>query len=263
VRKFSTTPEPPPPQPANAPEYWFAQDPALTTRAGLNRFVWDLRYPHPEALTYGYFGKHLDYFEYTLPDHAILGQTPRYQPQGPLVVPGQYEVVLTVNGQEYRQPLAVRPDPRVHASLGDMQAQLALEQKLSQAMNASYEAWQQVHAAHTALAEDQKGLTKEAADSAKKLDDALSALEDGKPDKPGFGPLNRDLGRLLTMAGAGDARPAQTLYSAAEEGCDNLNQALTQWQDLNQHEIEAFNAVLQKNGKPALPAAKVPSGCTP
>ncbi|HET7749085.1 MAG TPA: hypothetical protein VFK81_06875, partial [Terriglobales bacterium] len=178
--------------------------------------------------------------------------------------PGQYEVVLTVNGQEYRQPLTVRPDPRVHASLGDMQAQLALERKLAQAMNASYEAWQQAHAAHSALSEDQKGLTtKEATDSAKKLDDALSALEDGKPEAPGFGPLNRDLGRLLTMAGTGDSRPAQTLYSAAQEECDSLNHSLTRWQDLNQHEIAAFNALLEKNGKPALPAVKVPSVCTP
>ena len=265
VRKFSTTPEPPPPQPANAPKYWFAPEPALSTHAGLNRFVWDLRYSHPAALTYGYFGKHLDYFEYTLPDHAIPGQTPRYQPQGPLVAPGQFEVVLTVNGQDYRQPLTVQPDPRVHASQADLQAQSALEQKLVQAMNTSYEAWQQVHAAHTTLAAAQKSLTaKEATDSAKKLDDALSELEDGKPEQPGFGPLNRDLGRLLTMAGTGDAGPAQTLYSAAREACATLNQALSLWQNLNQHEIAGLNTVLQKNGKPALPAAKVPAAaCAP
>jgi hypothetical protein len=149
--------------------------------------------------------------------------------------------------------------------MADMQAQLALEQKLMQAMNASYTAWQQVNAAHAALSEDQKGLTaKDAIDSAKMLDDALSMLEDGNPDKAGFGPLNRDLGRLLTMAGTADARPAQTIYSAAQEGCDSLNQALTRWQNLNQHEIAALNALLEKNRKPALPAAKVPtSPCTP
>ncbi|MGE5205862.1 MAG: hypothetical protein ACM3PW_09615, partial [Chlamydiota bacterium] len=260
VRQFSTTSEPPPPQPANAPEYWFAPQPSLTTHAGLNRFVWDLRYPHPAALTYGYFGKHLDYFEYTLPDHAIPGETPRYQPQGPLVVPGIYEVVLTVNGQEYRQSLSVGLDPRVQVSQADLQAQLALEQKLVQAMDASDEAWQQVHAARTALAGDQKNLTaKDATDAAKKSDDSLAALEDGTPQKPGFGPLNRDLGRLLTMAGTADARPAQTLYTAAQEECTSLNQALARWQDLNQHELAALNSLLQKSGKPALPVAPVPA----
>ncbi len=264
VRKFSTTPEPPPPQPANAPEYWFAPEPALTTHTGLNRFVWDLRYPHPAVLTYGYFGKHLDYFEYTLPDHAIPGETPRYQPQGPLVTPGQYEVVLTVNSQQYRQPLTVRPDPRARASQADLQAQLALEQRLAQAMNSSDEAWQQVHAARTALAVKDKDLTaKDASDSAKRLDDALAALEDGTSQKPGFGPLNRDLGRLLTMVGSADARPAQTLYAAAQEKCDHLNQALASWQALNQHELPALNSLLQKNGKPALPSAQAPPACVP
>jgi photosystem II stability/assembly factor-like uncharacterized protein len=265
VRRFSSTPEPPPPQPANAPEYWFGPQPALSAHGGLNRFVWDLRYAHPAALTYGYFGKHLDYFEYTLPDHAIPGHTPRYQPQGPLVMPGQYQVVLSVNGQEYRQPLTVRSDPRISASEADLRAQLALEQKLAQAMDVSYQAWEQVHAARTALAEDRKSLTaKDALDSVKKLDDALGALEDGDPQRLGFGPLNRDLGRLLTMAGSGDARPAQTLYAAAQEGCANLNQALTRWQDLSQHDFVSFNALLQKAGKPELPGAKMlAAGCTP
>ena len=265
VRKFSTTPEAAPAQPPNAPEYWFAPAPVLTTHAGLNRFVWDLRYPHPQALTYGYFGKHLDYFEYTLPDHAIPGQTPRYQPQGPLVVPGKYEVVLTINGQEHRHTLTVLPDPRVHASLADFQAQLALEQKLARAMDTSYAAWQQVHAVRSELGTDGKSLTaKDDTDSAKKLDNALGDLEDGTAQKAGFGPLNRDLGRLMTMAGSGDSRPAQTLYSAAEDACSALSQALAQWQQLNQHELPAFNTVLQKNGKPALPLTKaLPAGCTP
>lgn len=265
VRKFSTTPEAPPAQPPNAPEYWFRPQPALSTQAGLNRFVWNLRYPHPAALTYGYFGKHLDYFEYTLPDHAIPGQTPRYQPQGPLVLPGRYQVVLTVNGQEYRQPLTVTLDPRVSASLADLQAQLALEQKLVHAMDTSDVAWRQVHATRTALQADEKNLTgKESTEPARKLDDALAALEDGDPQKPGFGPLNRDLGRLLTMIGTGDARPAQTLYAAAEGQCAQLNQDLARWQEVNQHELAEFNALLQKNGKTALPVAQPPSsGCTP
>ena len=265
VRKFTTTPELPPPQPPNAPQYWFASQPPLSMHSGLNRFVWNLRYPHPHALTYGYFGKHLDYFEYTLPDHAIPGQTPRYQPRGPLVVPGKYEVVLTVNGRQYRQPFTVSLDPRVPASIPDLQAQLALEQKLVAAMNSSDEAWQQVHAARTALVSAEKGLSaKDATDAAKKLDTALGELEDGTPQKPGFGPLNRDLGRLLTMTGTGDARPAATLYTAAQEQCADLREALGRWQGLNQRDIPAINALLQKSGKTVLPpATAAPSGCTP
>ncbi|MBV9625497.1 MAG: hypothetical protein JOZ14_16135, partial [Acidobacteria bacterium] len=262
VRKFSTTPEPAPPQPPNAPEYWFSPQPALTNHAGVNRFVWDLRYPHPAALTYGYFGKHLDYFEYTLPEDAIPGHTPRYQPQGPLAVPGQYELVLTVSGHEYREPLRITLDPRVEASPADLEAQLALEEKLVHAMDVSDAAWKQVHAARTAVEPAEKNAA--AKDAAKKLAIALAALEDGDPQKPGFGPLNRDLGRLLTMTGTGDARPAETLYAAVQAHCGHLDEDLARWQELNQHELVAINSLLAKDGKGTLPVVTPPgSGCTP
>jgi len=72
----------------NAPDYWFAAAAVLTiTTPGLHRFVWDVRSEDPLTLTYGYFGGKLDYIEYTLPDHAIPGQTPRQQPPGALAPP--------------------------------------------------------------------------------------------------------------------------------------------------------------------------------
>jgi hypothetical protein len=90
---------------------------ALPTNRGLNRFAWNLQWPHPDALAFSFRGAPLNYIEYTLPDHAVFGNTPINQPPGPFVVPGQYEVVLTVDGKTYRQPLTVTLDPRVHVSL--------------------------------------------------------------------------------------------------------------------------------------------------
>ena len=81
-----------------------------------NRFVWDLRYPAPQALPYGYWGTMLDYTEYTLTDHAIPTDTPLRQPMGPLVAPGKYTVELQAGGQTLRQSLTVELDPRVKAS---------------------------------------------------------------------------------------------------------------------------------------------------
>jgi len=95
----------------NAPDYWFAAPAVLDTTPGLHRFVWDVRSEDPLTLTYGYFGGKLDYIEYTLPDHAIPGQTPRQQPPGALVPPGSYEAVLTVDGKQYRQKFELVLDP--------------------------------------------------------------------------------------------------------------------------------------------------------
>ena len=268
VRRFTTTPEPIPSQPPNAPEYWFKPEPTAGNKAGLNRFVWDLRYPHPPLLTYGYFGAHLDYFEYTLPDHAIPGETPRWQPQGPLVAPGKYEVVLMVDGQSFRQPLEVKPDPRVKVSQADFEAQLALEQRLNRGMAATYEAWNQAHAAHTALTAQKEKLganvAKELGDAVTALDKQLGVFEDGARGESGFGPMNRDIGRYLSMAGTADGRPSHTLAAAASAQCAEIEKALTRWKDFNAKELAQFNASAQQNGMTALPVVtQVPAGCGP
>ena len=105
--------------------------------------MWDLRYPDPEQLLYTYYGIHVNYFEYTLADHAIPHNTPWHEPQGPMVVPGQYEVRLTVGGATYRQPLTVKLDPRLNVSTEDLRQQLNLAQKIAVGMSATYEGYDQ------------------------------------------------------------------------------------------------------------------------
>ena len=75
VRRYSSTPPPPDDRPRNVPEHWFAPPAVLTTKAGLNRFVWDLRYTDPLTLPYNFYGSRIDYVEYTLPAHAVAGLT--------------------------------------------------------------------------------------------------------------------------------------------------------------------------------------------
>jgi photosystem II stability/assembly factor-like uncharacterized protein len=266
VRRFTTTPEPIPSQPPNTPEYWYRPEPTLANKAGLNRFVWDLRYPHPRLLTYGYFGAHLDYFEYTLPDHAIPGETPRWQPQGPLVAPGRYEVVLTVDGQTFRQPLEVKSDPRVKVSQADFEAQLALERGLKTGMEVSYLLWNQVHGTRSALKaqKDKTGSSaaKALGDTIAALDKQLEVFEDGAREQPGLGPLNRDLGRLATMAGTADGKPSQMLNAAAVAQCQKLQQEVDRWREFNGKEITQFNGIAAQNGLSSLPVAtNFPYGC--
>ena len=73
----------------------------------MNRFVWDLRYPPPLTLPYGYYGALLGYTVYTLADHAVPTDTPRQQPQGPLVVPGKYKVELRMLARPCSRPLTL------------------------------------------------------------------------------------------------------------------------------------------------------------
>ncbi len=63
------------------------------------------------------------------PMTAIYRNTPQ-ESTGPWALPGDYSLVLTVNGKSYTQPLTVKMDPRVKASPADLTEQFELSKKL-------------------------------------------------------------------------------------------------------------------------------------
>jgi len=249
--------------PANVPEYWFAPPTALTKVAGVNRFAWDMRYPPPATLPYGYYGNLLKYTEYTFADHAVPGLTPREQPRGPLVAPGKYTVELRYDGKTIVQPFTVSPDPRIHASQEDLVAQRDLALAITRGMKSSYDAFLQVKSVRDALTNAQKALTGADADKIKTAADALTkelnAVDKGTKTAPGFGPVNRELARLIFSVENADLRPADTVRAAVQQNCDSLDKDLAQWQQLNQQNVPAFNA-MPAGSKAALPVAVVTMG---
>ncbi|HTW58893.1 MAG TPA: hypothetical protein VMD99_12255 [Terriglobales bacterium] len=269
VARFSSDAKSPTYLPANAPSYWFAPEVSLPKAAGVNRFVWNLRYPPPPSLPYGYYGNLLEYSEYTLADHAVPGLTPRVQPRGPLVLPGTYTIELRVGSQSLRQRLTVELDPRVQASPADLSEQLDLAKRIAQGMKASSDAFYKVAEFRKTLTErtvklkqsgDKK--TKEAvAEFEKKID----AVDNGSRRAPGFGPVNRDLSRLIFSVESADMRPADTVQSAAQQRCEELAKDLANWRQLTEQDLSAFNAILAANQQAPLPtvAAIGSSGCKP
>jgi hypothetical protein len=190
----------------NVPDYWLAPPSLLPKNAGLHRFVWDLRYPDPEQLLYTYYGIHVDYFEYTLADHAIPHNTPWHEPQGPMVVPGQYEIRLTVNGVTQSQQMTVKLDPRLNVSPKELQGQLDLAQKIAASMSATYQGYNLVAQLRGELAERIAALTRtgkspETLAAAQAADLKLEELTDSAGPTAGLGPMNRDLTRLMIAVG--------------------------------------------------------------
>jgi photosystem II stability/assembly factor-like uncharacterized protein len=123
VRRFSSADRPPPldlHQPF--PSYWQSPMKLPTANPGMNRFVWDLRYPSPRA-------RRPDYTIAALP-----GDTPAL-PLGPQVVPGTYQVTLTVGAQSFTQSLAVTMDPRVTVSSADLSELFKLERRIAAAID--------------------------------------------------------------------------------------------------------------------------------
>ena len=264
ITKFSSEVESTTYLPANVPSYWFAPTDSLTKQAGVNRFVWNLRYPAPPTLPYGYYGEPLLYTEYTLADHAVPGLTPRDQPRGPLIAPGKYTVELRYGSQTLRQPLTIELDPRVQASQSDLIEQRDLALQISRGMRSSYDAYQQVTALRKELTEKQKALNgagqKKMKDAAASLEKKIDAVEKGSNTAPGFGPINRDLARLIFSVESADMRPAETVRAAVQQNCAALDQDVLRWKQINQQDIPSFNKMLAGSNAKALPLSPASSG---
>ena len=269
IRRYSSVPPAPDVRPPNVPEYWFAATEVLSPQPGMHRVIWNLRYEHPPSLTYSYYGDLINYIEYTLPDHAIPGQTPRYQPEGVLVVPGRYEVVLTVDGKSFSQPLSVELDPRVHVPAPDLVAQSDLALQIAEAMTVSYGAFNDALALHKEVSARQKTLSgnaqaKETLDALGVLEKQIAVVTEGTEAAPGAGPANRDLTRYFIMIETADIRPPDSARAAAKELCQALQKDLEQWKKINAEVLPALNKQLglsKLNPLPVAPNQGVPLAC--
>ena len=95
--------------PVNIPLYWIRPQQIISSNAGAQRILWDMRYtPLNEPVSF--------------PMTAVKYNTAP-EPTAPWVMPGMYMVRLKVNGQMMEQPLQVVMDPRVKTSLKDLQRQ--------------------------------------------------------------------------------------------------------------------------------------------
>ena len=103
-------------------------------------------------------------------------------------------------------------------------------------MKASSDAFYQVAGLRKALAERTDGLkqseTKETKDAVADFEKRIDAIDKGTKRAPGFGPVNRDLARLIFSVESADMRPADTVRSAAQRSCDALDKDLANWQQL-------------------------------
>lgn len=267
VREFTSSPALEKFEPAAVPDYWFAPPIALSKNAGMNRFVWDLRYPSPPALSYGIFPPGLQkYVQFYGTEDAVPGVTPRSQPLGPQVIPGDYEIVLSVDGQSYRQTLHVAMDPRVPVSQYDLVEQFNLLKRMSNGMFASHDAYLAAASLHEALADRQESMkanaqAKNAATAADDFEKKLDAVQNGNSRAPGFGSLNSDLTQAVYAADTGDGRPVESEHAAVEDACQALAKDFDEWGKLISQDLLALNSLLANSKLEPLPAPRAtPSG---
>jgi hypothetical protein len=263
VRSFSsaTTAKEPEEVPFVA-EYWIAHPQPLSKEAGMHRFVWNLRYPDPPAI-------HTQ-SPYNYPIAAIVGSTP-LPPEGPLVLPGKYEVRLKVGEQILEQPLEVKMDPRVRAVRNELQSSLDLQLKISALLGRNYAGFQQVKELRGQLSELKKRPKDDpVALAASALDAKVAALAGEPtliletPKTASFMAVNDSLTALMALVDGADFAPSEESFAAYRRLCKGLDEALGSWQELKNKDVPALNALLAKDNLTALPDAPglpVDGGC--
>ncbi len=262
IRQYSSVAPPEDNSPPNVPMYWFKPPVVLSTAAGMHRIAWDLRYPAPPSLTYSYFGNLLDYTEYTLTWHAIKGQTPRIQPVGPLVVPGTYQVRLTVDGRTYTRELTIKNDPRISVSQAALEAQSRFEKQIMAGMAASYDGFNTIEKLANALNERASQLqsTPKQAKAAAAASDAakkVATLATGRSS--GFGVANRDLGRHLEDMEFGDLRPTPSDLATGNYDFCEIDRAIAGFAQLQAGTLAPLSQTLAQAHLAPLPDVTLPA----
>jgi photosystem II stability/assembly factor-like uncharacterized protein len=247
VRRLSNLKEDKSEQP---PEWPDQEKPAnlLPNNAGMNRFAWDLRYDPPVQI----------------PGAFYVGDPPR----GPLVIPGTYQVKLTVKGATQTAPLVVQLDPRITNSVSqaDMEKQLELAQKVQQDIDQLHRAVNQMRDLRNNLQLVQKWAGSESSNgevvvAAKSLDQKMTPVEgellqlkvkssEGNLRYPNM--LNEEYWSLNELIQFNDSAPTAQQLEVFDELHQRLQTQLAQWQEIQRTEVPALNAAMRKSGVPTL-----------
>jgi hypothetical protein len=234
----------------NVPDYWFKKPVTTSTTAGMHRLVWDLRYPTPPSLNVGADGVEADTISYGIIAAAVIGETPKQQPVGSLVLPGTYEVRLTAGSRTLTRQLTVTNDPRSEATAADLALQLKYERGLAAGIETSRAAIDAVRQLRTNV--------REIASGEPSLDQAVAAFDRAGAAVTTALAGNRSLaGRLADLQFA-DLKPTESTIAAVTAACTRADGALDRYREFIQKDLAALNTALNGAGVGAIPAPPAP-----
>ncbi|HET7870969.1 MAG TPA: hypothetical protein VFL42_00545 [Terriglobales bacterium] len=226
------------------------QERALPAEAGLNRFVWDLRYDGATRV----------------PRSPLwAGNT-----DGPEALPGKYQVRLTVQGKSYTATLEIQPDPRLKVSRQDLEKQFDLLIKIRDRVTQTHDAINQVRDIRSQIEALNKRIqgqpqAKAVADAGKQLDKKMTEIEEvliQTKAKSGQDVLNYPIrlnNYFVALGGvveSADSAPTQASYEVFDMLDRQLDEQLAKWKQVLAADVPAFNDLVRKQDVPAVVLAK-------
>jgi photosystem II stability/assembly factor-like uncharacterized protein len=225
---------------------------------GMNRFVWNLHYPgaeNPEG------------------SDSDLGTI-----DGPVAVPGQYQVRLTVGGKSETQPLEVKLDPRINVSAEDLQKQFDQGTRARAELSKASKGVRQMRNVRAQLAALSKQLAnnaqaKDVVAKVNAVDKQIESLEESitgwkvEPNRYSlnYPPATDDKLTMLSFySGGADGSPNQPSEQVLQMLGGEIDEALSKWDTLQKQDLAALNDMIRKQNIPVIspPAEKPGSGST-
>jgi len=218
----------------------------IPANEGMNRFAWDLRYDDPIQV----------------PGAFYAGDGPK----GPLALPGDYQVKLTVGGKSQTAPLHLAIDPRTKGSEAALQKQFNLAMQvndrisqLHQAVNEIRDLRSQTQTLHKRFGDDQR--LKPAFAAADDLDHKMSEIEqkliqvnmkgsEGNLAFPNM--LNEQLETFSHTIEAGDTEPTKPQFDVFKTLSTQLEEQVKKWAHLKDEEVPKVSELIKQANLPAL-----------
>jgi photosystem II stability/assembly factor-like uncharacterized protein len=209
----------------------------LQPRAGLNRFVWNLRYPDAARFR-----------------GMIMWAG---SVTGPVVVPGTYQVRLTAGGKSLTESFEVRRDPRLFTTQADFQKQFDLLQKIREKLTLTHEAitrLRDVRDQVKGVVDRAKG-NKAVAEAGEALNKKLTAIEEelyqtknqSSQDPLNFPiRLNNKLASLGGMVGGADTAPTDQALTVYEDLAGRIDAELAKLEAVLGADLDAFSKLVRE-----------------
>src|SRR5450631_2394229 len=208
----------------------------LKPDAGLNRFVWDLRYEEAHHVP-GYY-----LWEYGGGAH------------GPVAVPGRYQVRLTVGAQTPTAGFDLKLDPRVQVSQADLEQQFNLLLQTRDELSRVYDAVNQIQDVRLQLSGLKRRLPENAnaktiVTAADDLEKKVVAVREGlinltisaNEDSLAYPPqLDAKLAYLAMDLGTADSAPTEAEQRQFEKLKRQSGELIGRWDDLQRRDLAAF-----------------------
>jgi photosystem II stability/assembly factor-like uncharacterized protein len=230
------------------------KDPKVPANAGLNRFVWNMRYP--DAAKIEGEGGTWEAFENQL--------------VGPQIAPGTYRARLTVDGERLETEFEVRKDPRVTATQAELDAQFALAMQVHSKLSETHETINAIRALKKQLdlwdarAKEQGQSRLITASGA--LRRKASAIEEelvqvkakSRQDTLNYpAKLNAKMAGLLGSVGGADFAPTQGMQDVYADLARRIDAQIRKWDALTS-DIQTFDRAVRSSGLPAVGSGSAP-----